>query len=94
MGADLLSVERVRATITFGNFSFTMGTCTYQLNGGSSTNCNNDDLEMSVTTTANSVTLTYVNSVSPGIALLSQATANGCTCIQYELHRDQHQRAE
>ncbi len=70
-------------TITFGNFNFTMGTCTYQLNNGSSTNCNNDDLEMSVTTTANSITLTYMNSLSPGSALLSQATANGCTCVQY-----------
>jgi len=72
-------------TISFGSFNFTMGTCAYQLNNGASTSCAGDDLEMSVTTTANSVTLTYVNSNDPGSPLLSQASANGCTCIQFGL---------
>lgn len=72
-------------TISFGNFNFTLGTCTYQLNNGASTSCASDDLEMTVTTTKNSVTLTYVNSNDPGSPLLSQASANGCTCIQFEL---------
>jgi hypothetical protein len=72
-------------TISFGNFNFTLGTCTYRLNNGASTSCANDNLEMTVTTTKNSVTLAYVNSSNPGTPLLSQAGANGCTCIQFEL---------
>src|SRR5664279_1573349 len=72
-------------TITFGNFTFTLGSCSYQLNNGGATNCNNDDIEVSVTTSRNSLTLTYVNSTNTSAALFTQATANGCTCLQYEL---------
>ncbi len=72
-------------SITFGNTTFTLGSCGYQLNNGASTNCNNDDIEISVTTARHSITINYVNSVSPGSPLLSQATSNGCTCIQFEL---------
>jgi len=72
-------------SISFGNFNLTLGTCTYQLNNGASTSCANDHLEMAVTTTKNSVTFTYVNSSNPGAPLLSQASANGCTCIQMEI---------
>jgi PEP-CTERM motif len=72
-------------SINIGAFAFTLGSCTYQLNNGAATSCGNDDIEVSVTTARNSITLNYVNSVLPGSALLSQATANGCTCIQFEL---------
>ena len=72
-------------SINVGAFTFTLGTCNYQLNNGAATNCDNDDIEVSITTARNSVTLNYVNSVLPGSALLSQATANGCTCIQFAL---------
>ena len=72
-------------SINVGAFTFTLGTCTYQPNNGAATNCDSDDIEVSITTARNSVTLNYVNSVLPGSALLSQATANGCTCIQFAL---------
>ena len=72
-------------SFSFGNFNLTLGTCTYQLNNGASTSCANDHLEMAVTTTKNSVTFTYVNSSNPGAPWLSQASANGCTCIQMEI---------
>src|SRR5208283_4036293 len=72
-------------SITFGNFNLTLGSCTYQLNNGASTNCNNDDIEISVTNSNGALTLNFVNSLNPGTPLMSQATGNGCTYIQFEL---------
>jgi len=72
-------------SIGFGNFNFTLGTCTYRLNNGASADCDADNIKVAVTQTGNSLTLTYVNASSPGNPLLSQASANGCTCLQFEL---------
>ncbi len=72
-------------SVTAGAFTFTVGPCTYQLNNGSATNCNNDDLDVTLSVSRGAVTLTYVNSVNSANPLLSQATANGCTCVQFEL---------
>jgi len=74
-------------TITLGDFTLSLSGCSYILNNVTQASCSSDNLDVDATvnSSGNVLTLTYLNQKSPSSALMNQATAGGCTCVYYTL---------
>jgi hypothetical protein len=73
-------------SVTAGNFTVAVTSCQYQLNNSSLSACSSsDDLNLNVVASGNSLTLTYLNSSNSSAALLSQSSADGCTCVYLDV---------
>lgn len=73
------------SNLMFGNYALTISNCTYQLNNGSAGSCASDNVDFTATEHRGILTISFSNAANSSSAILSQASAAGCTCVTYDL---------
>ncbi len=73
--------------ITLGDFTLSLSACSYILNSVTQASCSadNTDVNLSVNSRGNVLTMTYLNQSKATAPLMNQASAAGCTCVYYTL---------